>query len=111
MLSRSRGDSRLGRDCRRRRRQLILTSPALTLIADHREQGPHLNDVSLVAEPGQKDPGTRRRDNDGRLRGLDLDEVLVELELIANVREPLPDLRLAVSITDARQSEFEWHSR
>ena len=102
-------DERLGGLARRLVTGLDGAQELLALLADHDQHRTDGRDVPLLDEDLEHGPGARRRDLDGRLVGLDLDERLILLDVVALGDEPAGDLRLGEALAEIGQLELVRH--
>jgi hypothetical protein len=67
------------------------------------------NELALADEDAGDGPGGRGGDLDGRLVGLDLDERVVLLDLLADLDEPAGDLALGNPLAEVRKLDLVRH--
>ena len=85
------------------------SQPAGAVLADHDQHRPDRDDLALGDEDLRDLAGRGRRDLDGRLVGLDLDERVVLGDLLALGDEPAGDLALGQPFAEIRQLELVGH--
>ena len=79
------------------------------VLADHDEHRPDGHDLALGDHDSRHLAGRGRRNLDGGLVGLDLDQRLVLRDLLALLYEPAGDLALGKTLTEIRELELVGH--